>query len=145
MTQFFHLCYITRSHVYQLTTMPIFGTDTSDQTGRFSCATMTQRTLKDLRTKRKGQPVFVLGHRLERKGTEATFEVFNDRLAIILFEDNVRLGYDPIELLLPTEIDDQGVAYFEIRPCRLCAQLFPLTADECDADEEPSCCPECAS
>lgn len=125
--------------------MPIFGTDTSDQTGRFSCATMTQRTLKDLRTKRKGQPVFVLGHRLERKGTEATFEVFNDRLAIILFEDNVRLGYDPIELLLPTEIDDQGVAYFEIRPCRLCAQLFPLTADECDADEEPSCCPECAS
>ena len=125
--------------------MPIFGTDTSDQTGKFSCATATQRTLKDLRTKRKGQPVFVVGHRLDRKGKEATFEVFNDRLAIICFEDNVRLGYDPLELLLPTEIDDQGVAYFEIRPCRLCEQLFPLTADECDAEEEPTRCPECAS
>jgi hypothetical protein len=125
--------------------MPTFGTDISDQTGKFSCATRTQRTLKDLRTKRKGQPVFVVGHRLDRKGKEATFEVFNDRLAIICFEDNARLGYDPLELLLPTEIDDQGVAYFEIRPCRLCEQLFPLTADECDAEEEPSCCPECAA
>jgi hypothetical protein len=125
--------------------MPTFGTDISDQTGKFSCATRAQRTLKDLRTKRKGQPVFVVGHRLDRKGKEATFEVFNDRLAIICFEDNARLGYDPLELLLPTEIDDQGVAYFEIRPCRLCEQLFPLTADECDAEEEPSCCPECAA
>lgn len=125
--------------------MPTFGTDAGDQTGKFSCATRTQRTLKDLRTKRKGQPVFVVGHRLDRKGKEATFEVFNDRLAIICFEDNARLGYDPLELLLPTEIDDQGVAYFEIRPCRQCEQLFPLTADECDAAEEPSCCPECAA
>ena len=124
--------------------MPIFGTDTSDQTGKFSCTTATQRTLKDLRTKRKGQPVFVVGHRLERKGKEATFEVFNDRLAIIRFEDDVRLGYDPFELLLPTEIDDKGVAYFEIRTCRLCEQFFPLTADECDEEEEPTTCPECA-
>ncbi len=125
--------------------MPLFGTDTSDQTGKFSCATTTQHTLKDLRTKRKGQPVFVVGHRLERKGKEATFEVFNDRLAIIRFEDDVRLGYDPLELLLPTEIDEQGVAYFEIRPCRLCEQFFPLTADECDAEEEPTLCPGCTS
>ncbi|MDP9132627.1 MAG: hypothetical protein M3M98_05775 [Nitrospirota bacterium] len=125
--------------------MPQFGTDTSDQTGKFSCATSAQRTLKDLRTKRRGQPVFVVGHRLERKGKEATFEVFNDRLAIILFEDDVRLGYDPLELLLPTEIDEQGIAYFEIRPCRRCEHLFPLTADECDAKDEPTLCPECAS
>lgn len=125
--------------------MPIFGTDTSDQTGKFSCVTTTQRTLKDLRTKRKGQPVFVVGHRLERKGKEATFEVFNDRLAIIRFEDDVRLGYDPLELLLPTEIDETGVAYFEIRTCRLCEQFFPLTADECDAKEERTACPDCAS
>ncbi len=125
--------------------MPTYGTDTSDQTGKFSCASMSQRTLKDLRTKRKGQPVFVLGHRLDRKGKEATFEFFNDRLAIIRFEDNDRLGYDPLELLLPTEIDEQGVAYFEIRACRLCEQLFPLTADECDSEEEPTCCPDCAS
>ncbi len=123
--------------------MPIFGTDTSDQAGKFSCASASQRTLKDLRTKRKGQPVFVVGHRLERKGKEATFEVFNDRLAIIRFEDEVKLGYDPFELLLPTEIDEQGVAYFEIRTCRQCEQFFPLTADECDADEEPTVCPDC--
>ncbi|MFZ1557228.1 MAG: hypothetical protein WAT38_13685, partial [Nitrospira sp.] len=72
--------------------MPIFGTDTSDQAGKFSCASAAQRTLKDLRTKRKGQPVFVVGHRLERKGKEATFEVFNDRLAIIRFDDDAKLG-----------------------------------------------------
>lgn len=125
--------------------MPIFGTDTSDQTGKFSCATATQRTLKDLRTKRKGQPVFVIGHRLERKGLEATFEVFNDRLAVIRFQDDARLGYDPLELLLPTEIDEKGVAYFEIRTCRVCEQLFPLTAEECDAEEEPTVCPDCTS
>lgn len=125
--------------------MPIFGTDTSDQAGKFSCASATQRTLKDLRTKRKGQPVFVVGHRLERKGNEASFEVFNDRLAIIRFDDDEKLGYDPLELLLPTEIDEQGVAYFEIRTCRQCEQFFPLTADECDADEEPTLCPDCAS
>ena len=125
--------------------MPTYGTDTSSETGKFSCATPTQRTLKNLRTKRKGQPVFVLGHRLDRKGQEATFEAFNDRLAIIRFEDDTRLGYDPLELLLPTEIDEQGTAYFEIRSCRQCEQLFPLTADECDADEEPTSCPECAS
>ena len=125
--------------------MPTYGTDTSSETGKFSCATPTQRTLKNLRTKRKGQPVFVLGHRLDRKGQEATFEAFNDRLAIIRFEDDTRLGYDPLELLLPTEIDEQGTAYFEIRSCRQCEQLFPLTADECDAEEEPTRCPECAS
>ncbi|MEK6801239.1 MAG: hypothetical protein AABZ34_01040 [Nitrospirota bacterium] len=125
--------------------MPIFGTDTSDQAGKFSCTSAAQRTLKDLRTKRKGQPVFVVGHRLERKGKEATFEVFNDRLAIIRFDDDAKLGYDPLELLLPTEIDEQGVAYFEIRTCRQCEQFFPLTADECDADEEPTVCPDCTA
>jgi hypothetical protein len=65
--------------------MPLYGTDTSNQTGKFACATSIQRNLKDLRTKRKGQPVFVLGHRVDRKGKEASFEVFNDRLAIIRF------------------------------------------------------------
>jgi len=144
LTQFFDLCYTTRLNIFTtITAMPLFGTDTSDQIGKFSCATDNQRTLKDLRTKRKGQPVFVVGHRLDRKGKEATFEVFNDRLAIIRFEDEVRLGYDPIELLLPTDIDAQGVAYFEIRTCRDCEQYFPLTADECEAEEEPMVCPAC--
>ena len=118
--------------------MPIFGTDTSDQAGRFSCAAPDRRTLKDLRTKRKGQPVVVIGHVLDRKGTEASFEVFNDRLAVVRFDDGAILGFDPTELLLPTDIDEQGVAYFEIRPCRSCEQLFPLTAEEADRDEEPS-------
>ena len=119
---------------------PIFGTSSS---GQFSCATSTQHTLRDLRTKRKGQPVFVLGHVLARRMQEGTFEVFNDRLAIVKFSDGGVIGYDPFELLLPTEIDDKGTAYFEIRPCRLCEELFALTAQECAAAEEPTACPEC--
>jgi hypothetical protein len=124
--------------------MPLFGTDTSDQAGRYSCASRSQRSLKDLRTKRKGQPVVVIGHLLDRKGKEASFQVFNDRLAVVRFEDGALLGYDPTELLLPTDIDDEGVAYFEIRSCRLCEQLFPLTAEESDREEEPSLCPACS-
>jgi hypothetical protein len=120
--------------------MPVVGTSS---TGQFACATATQHTLKDLRTKRKGQPVFVLGHLLERKGQEATFEVFNDRIALVKFADGGVVGYDPIELLLPTEIDEKGVAYFEIRRCQTCDLLFSLTMEECDADQEPVHCPEC--
>ncbi|HEU4684728.1 MAG TPA: hypothetical protein VFS39_09540 [Nitrospira sp.] len=120
--------------------MPTVGTSSS---GQFACATSAQRTLRDLRIKRKGQPVFVLGHLAERKGQEATFEVFNDRLAVVKFSDGAVLGYDPFELLLPTEIDEQGTPYFEIRICRSCEQLFPLTGEECEAPEEPAFCPEC--
>lgn len=120
--------------------MPTVGTSSS---GQFSCATAAQRSLRDLRTKRKGQPLFVMGHALNRKGQEATFEVFNDRLAVVKFSDGAVLGYDPLELLLPTDIDEQGIAYFEIRHCPRCEQLFNLTLDECDAEEEPTACPEC--
>ena len=102
-----------------------------------------KHTLRDLRAKRKGQPVFVLGHVLARKGQEGVFEVFNDRLAIVKFSDGGAIGYDPLELLLPTDIDDKGIAYFEIRPCGQCEQLFALTVQECDAAEEPTACPEC--
>lgn len=122
--------------------MPLVGTSSS---GQFSCATSAQHTLKDLRTKRKGQPVFVLGHLLERKKQEATFEVFNDRIALVRFSDGAILGYDPVELLLPTEIDEQGIAYFEIRICRACDILFPLTLEEAESNEEPTLCPECRS
>jgi len=122
--------------------MPTAGTSSS---GSFAVATATQRTLKDLRTKRKGQPVFVVGHVPERAGQEAVFEIFNVRLAVVKFSDGVFLGYDPAELLLPTEIDDKGVAFFEIKQCRKCDQPFPLTAEEVDADEERTECPSCAS
>ena len=121
--------------------IPTAGTSSS---GEFATATATQRTLKDLRTKRKGQPVFVVGHVLERKGQEAVFELFNVRLAVVKFADGVLLGYDPLELLLPTEIDEKGVAYFEIRQCAKCEQHFPLTAEEARADVERTDCPECA-
>ena len=123
--------------------MPIAGTDTGGQTKPFACAGTAQRTLKDLRTKRRGQPVLVIGHILERKGQDATFEVFNDRLAVIKFADGAALGYDPLELLLPTEIDEQGTPYFEVRHCERCGQLFPLTLEECNADKEPISCPDC--
>lgn len=120
--------------------MPLAGTSSS---GHYSCATASQHTLKDLRIKRKGQPVVVLGHLLDRKGQEAAFEVFNDRIALVKFSDGGLLGYDPIELLLPTEIDEKGIAYFEIRPCHTCQVLFPLTLEEAESDEEPSQCPDC--
>jgi len=120
--------------------MPTVGTSSS---GQFSCATSMQHTLRDLRIKRKGQPVFVMGHILDRTGQEATFEVFNDRLAVVKFADGAAIGYDPFELLLPTDIDPDGTAYFEIRTCRQCEQFFPLTIDECEAAEEPTACPQC--
>ncbi len=122
--------------------MPMAGTSSS---GSFALATASQRTLKALRTKRKGQPVFVVGHVPERKGQEAVFEVFNERLAVVKFGDGVFLGYDPAELLLPTDIDEKGVAYFEIRQCHRCEQYFPLTAEEAEAEEERAACPDCAS
>ena len=87
--------------------------------------------------------MFVLGHIPERKGQEATFELFNVRLAVVTFADGHSVGYDPSELLLPTEIDEQQVPYFEIRSCQLCEQLFPLTLEECRAEEEPTTCPAC--
>lgn len=122
--------------------MPWVGTSSA---GQFACATASGRTLKDLRIKRKGQPVFVLGHVLARKGQEAAFEVFNDRLAVVKFSDEGLAGYDPRELLLPTEIDEHGVPYFEIRPCRSCGILFPLTMEERESDDEPEQCPDCAA
>lgn len=122
--------------------MPTAGTSSS---GSFVCATATQRTLKHLRTKRKGQPVFVVGHLAERKGQEATFDLFNVRLAVVKFADGTMIGYDPEELLLPTEIDEKGVAYFEIRQCQVCDQYFPLTVDELQAEQEPTRCPDCVA
>ena len=86
----------------------------------------------------------MLGHLPDRKGHEALFELFNVRLAVVKFTDGATFGYDPGELLLPTEIDDKGVAYFEIRTCATCEQHFPLTVDEAQAEQEPSQCPECA-
>lgn len=116
------------------------GTST---TGSFAVATQEVRTLRDLRTKRRGQPVYVVGHIEERKGSEATFELFNVRLGVVKFEDGETIGYDPVELLLPTEIDEKGVAYFEIRTCASCRQPFPLTSDEYNADTEPTYCVDC--
>jgi hypothetical protein len=121
--------------------MPTAGTSSS---GGFACATNEGRTLRDLRTKRKGQPVYVLGHVPERRGAEASFELFNVRLAVVKFADGTTLGYDPCELLLPTELDEKGVAYFEIRHCAKCGQPFVLTAQECAADTERPDCPDCA-
>ncbi len=110
---------------------------------QFAVATESQRTLKDLRARRTGQPVCVLGHNNDRKGQEAVFQHFNVRLAVVKFPDDKPLGYDPSELLLPCEIHDDGEAYFEIRQCRICDQTFPLTSDEFRADQERTECPEC--
>ncbi|GJL53611.1 MAG: hypothetical protein NPIRA02_07430 [Nitrospirales bacterium] len=110
----------------------------------FGCASETQRTLKDLRVKRKGQPVYVLGHDEQYKGQEGVFESFNVRLAVVKFANGKSVGFDPLDLLLPCEIHENGEAYFEIRYCDQCDQVFPLTAEEFWAEREPETCPECA-
>ncbi len=110
----------------------------------FGCTTETQRTLKDLRDKRKGQPVYVLGHDERFKGQEGVFETFNIRLAVVKFANGKTLGFDPMDLLLPCEIHENGEAFFEIRYCQDCEQVFPLTAKEFWAEQEPKTCPECA-
>lgn len=120
----------------------IAGSSTSGH--NFACATVSQRSLRDLRVKLRGQPVYVIGHNDERKGQEAAFETFNIRLALVKFQDGALLGYDPTELLLPTEIHEDGVAYFEIRQCRTCDQPFPLTSEEFHAEQERVECHECA-
>ena len=117
----------------------------TSSTGNFVRDVRAADIVKHLRTKRKGQPVFVLGHIPERKGQEATFQVFNERLAVVKFSDNANLGFEPSELLLPTEIDDKGIAYLEIRQCTTCDQHFPLTVEEVQADQEPTTCPQCQS
>src|SRR5680860_109579 len=66
----------------------------------FFCASETERTLKDLRLKRKGQPLYVMGHEDRYKGKEGVFEFFNVRLAVVKFPDEKTLGFDPIDLLL---------------------------------------------
>ena len=121
--------------------MPTVGFTSS---GEFACASESQRTLKDLRTKRKGQPVYVLGHDDRYKGKEGVFEYFNVRLAVVKFPDGKSVGYDPSELLLPCEIHDDGHAYFEIRFCDMCDQPFPLTSAEFWVDQERTQCSECA-
>ncbi|MFZ1744747.1 MAG: hypothetical protein WBO24_04240 [Nitrospirales bacterium] len=110
----------------------------------FFCASETERTLKDLRIKRKGQPVYVMGHEDRYKGKEGVFEFFNVRLAVVKFPDEKSLGFDPIDLLLPCEINEDGVPFFEIRYCETCDQVFPLTASEFYAPVERKECPECA-
>ncbi|RMH03292.1 MAG: hypothetical protein D6704_12830 [Nitrospirae bacterium] len=111
---------------------------------QFAVATESQRTLKDLKVRRPGQPVYVLGHLDNRRGQEAVFEYFNVRLAVVRFPDGKLLGYDPADLLLPCEIHDDGEAYFEIRQCRQCEQMFPLTSEEFRSEHERTECPECA-
>ncbi|WP_447970767.1 hypothetical protein [Nitrospira sp. M1] len=118
-------------------------TETTSES-EFGCTSETQRTLKDLRVKRKGQPVYVLGHDEQYKGQEGVFESFNVRLAVVKFANGKSVGFDPLDLLLPCEIHESGEAYFEIRYCDQCDQVFPLTAEEFWAEQEPTTCPECA-
>lgn len=113
-----------------------------DKSTEFACASESQRTLRDLRTRRLGQPVYVVGNSGDRYGQEAIFQHFNLRLAIVKFPDGKTLGYDPIDLLLPCEFHD-GEPYFEIRKCKTCLQPFPLTSDEFWTEPERAECPEC--
>ena len=110
----------------------------------YAVATPGARSLRDLRHRRFGQPVYVTSdHPLIRKGQVATWEKFNVRLAVVKFTDNVLLGYDPSDLLLPTRFDDQGQPVFEIRVCGLCQLPFTLTQQELTERLEPTRCSAC--
>ena len=110
----------------------------------YAVATSSARNLRDLRHRRFGQPVYVTSdHPLIRKGQVATWEKFNVRLAVVKFTDNVLLGYDPADLLLPTRFDDQGQPVFEIRICELCQLPFSLTQQELNEQRAPKHCSAC--
>lgn len=109
----------------------------------YAVASESQRTLKDLKVRRPGQPVCALGGANDLQGKEGTFQQFNIRLAIVKFADGKTLGYDPMDLLLPCEIHEDGEAYFEIRRCKMCEQTFALTSEEFRAPVERTECPEC--
>ncbi len=115
----------------------------SKETTEFAVATDSQRTLKDLKIRRPGQPVCAIGGVNDLQGKEGTFQHFNIRLAVVKFSDGKTLGYDPLDLLLPCEIHDDGEAFFEIRQCQTCGQTFALTSEEFRAPVERTECPEC--
>jgi hypothetical protein len=113
------------------------------QASNFSVATPQARNLRDLRSRKYGQPVYVSSdHPLARKGQTATWEKFNVRLAVVKFEDGVVLGYDPADLLLPTRYDT-GKPVFAIRTCEVCRVAFTLTQQEVEEKKEPPRCPAC--
>ena len=118
-------------------------TSQAPEATQFEVAMDSHRTLKDLRARKPGQPVCVVGSGEDRKGREGVFQHFNVRLAIVKFPDGKTLGYDPLDLLLPCEIHEDGEAFFEIRPCATCNQIFPLTSEEFRAELERTECPEC--
>ena len=114
------------------------------QAGSFSVATRQARNLRDLRYRRQGQPVYVTSdHPLARRGQVARWEKFNVRLAVVKFSDNVLLGYDPADLLLPTRFDDGDLPVFEIQDCELCRLPFSLTQQELDEEARPKRCSVC--
>jgi len=113
------------------------------QANSFAVATPQARNLRDLRHRRYGQPVYVCSDQvLSRKGQVGTWEKFNVRLALVKFPDNVFLGYDPADLLLPTRFEEDKPV-FEVRTCKLCQAPFVLTQQEVEEKKEPAHCAAC--
>jgi hypothetical protein len=114
------------------------------QATHFAVATPEARNLRDLRHRRFGQPVYVSAdHTLGRKGQVAKWEKFNIRLGVVKFQDNVMLGYDPADLLLPTRFAADGTPAFEIRACGQCQAPFSLTQQEVEEGKGPTHCAAC--
>jgi hypothetical protein len=114
------------------------------QATQYAIATADARTLRELRHRRFGQPVYVTSdHPLSRKGQVATWEKFNVRLAVVKFSDNIVLGFDPADLLLPTRFNEQGQPVFEVRSCELCQLPFALIEQELHQSPPPARCAAC--
>ena len=113
------------------------------QANSFAVATPQARNLRALRQRRYGQPVYVCSDQvLSRKGQVGTWEKFNVRLALVKFPDNVFVGYDPVDLLLPTRFEE-GKPVFEIRTCTLCQAPLVLTQQEVEEKKAPAHCAAC--
>jgi hypothetical protein len=113
------------------------------QATQYAVATREARNFRDLRQRRYGQPVYVTSdHPLNRKGQVATWQKFNVRLAVVKFSDDMVLGYDPADLLLPARFDQEGEPVFEVRTCQLCQLPFALAQEEV-GQQEPVRCAAC--
>ena len=64
----------------------------------YAVATDSQRTLKDLRVRKLGQPVCALGGVDDLQGKEGAFQNFNIRLAVVKFADGKTLGLSLIHI-----------------------------------------------
>lgn len=79
---------------------------------------------------------------LSRKGQVGTWKKFNVRLAVVKFPDNVLLGYDPVDLLLPTRYEEASRCSRRI-PANSAGRRLPSRSRKWTRKKEPTRCVDC--